>query len=81
LQQEIYAVSHEQQRPSVLFKPSVVPDGSKWCALYGEDLMSGVCGFGDTPDEAMRDFDNNWWKQKTPTAVRLSLNISDGRSP
>src|SRR5262245_17172364 len=71
LQQEIYAISHEMQRPSVLYRPTVEPDGNKWCALYGADLMSGVCGFGDTPEEAMADFDNNWRTQKTPTAVRM----------
>ncbi|MCW0104448.1 hypothetical protein [Burkholderia pseudomallei] len=31
-----------------------------WCALYGPNLMEGVCGFGDSPAEAMADFDKNW---------------------
>lgn len=67
-QQEIYAVSGEMQRPSVLYRPSISMDGSKWCALYGEDLMQGVAGFGDTPAEAMADFDKNWLKQRTPAS-------------
>ncbi len=49
-----------QQRPSVLYRPSVGIDGNKWSALYGANLMEGVCGFGDSPEEAMRDFDKNW---------------------
>ena len=68
-QEQVYYIANEMVRPSVLFRPSCVPDGNKWSALYGENLMEGVCGFGDTPEKAMRDFDNNWWKQKTPTAV------------
>lgn len=50
----------EYERPCVLFRPSIGRDGSKWCALYGDDLMHGVAGFGDSPAEAMRDFDKNW---------------------
>lgn len=60
LQQEIYAVSHEMQRPSVLFRPTISIDGNKWCALYGENLQDGVAGFGDSPAEAMAEFDKAW---------------------
>lgn len=72
VQQEIYCVSHEMQRPSVLYRPSVVMDGSKWSALYGSNLMEGVSGFGDTPAEAMADFDKNWREQRTFVAQRLA---------
>lgn len=50
----------ERVRPFVLMHPKLYPDGNQWCALYGEDLQSGVCGFGDTPDAASRDFDKEW---------------------
>jgi len=35
----------------------IVPykDGNQWCALYGEDLQSGIAGFGNTPFLAMAD--------------------------
>ena len=69
MRESFRATLAQYERPSVLYRPTVVPDGSKWSALYGTNLMEGVSGFGDTPEEAMRDFDNNWWKQKTPTAV------------
>lgn len=72
LQEQIGVVGQEMVRPSVLYRPSIGLDGNKWCALYGEDLMNGVAGFGDTPDEAMRDFDQQWWKQKTPVAIRTA---------
>jgi hypothetical protein len=64
VQQEIACVSMEMQRPSVLFRPSIEPDGNQWCALYGSNLQDGVAGFGDTPAQAMADFDKNWREQK-----------------
>lgn len=56
---------HEMvSRPSILYKVKVHIDGNKWCALYGDNLQDGVAGFGDTPQEAMDDFDRNWNNQK-----------------
>jgi len=60
--QDISCAVSEYQRPSVLFRPTIGKDGNKWCALYGENLMEGVAGFGDTPDQAMRAFDAAWSK-------------------
>jgi hypothetical protein len=48
--------------PSVLYRPSLSIDGDLWCARYGDDLQSGVCGFGLSPSAAMRDFDKNWYR-------------------
>lgn len=48
------------ERPSVKLKPSIQKDGNQWCVLYGKNLHDGVSGFGDSPDEAMADFDKNW---------------------
>ena len=28
-------------------------DGDQWCALIGDNLQSGICGFGDTKSEAV----------------------------
>ena len=67
---QFMAVTWEMQRPAVLFRPTVSPDGTQWCALYGANLMEGVCGFGDTPEAAMADFDRNWHQGRTPDAVR-----------
>lgn len=52
----------ERQRPHVMMRPRVFPDGDKWCALYGEDLQSGVAGFGNSPDEACNQFNAAWYK-------------------
>lgn len=59
----------ERRRPSVLYKPSIFADGDQWCALLGDDLASGVAGFGDTPDSAMRAFDAAWTEERTPAAA------------
>lgn len=48
------------QRPSAVFRPSLSVDGNQWCALYGANLQEGVAGFGDSPADAMWDFDRNW---------------------
>jgi len=46
--------------PHSRMKPRVFPDGSMWCALYGDNLQDGVAGFGATPAAACADFDVNW---------------------
>lgn len=76
-QEQVYAISHDLRRPSVLYRPTVVPDGTKWCALYGENLMEGVSGFGDTPQEAMADFDKAWIEQLTPEAQHIQNAIDE----
>lgn len=58
--QEWMSAAYEHMRPSAVYRPSLSIDGDKWCALYGEDLISGVCAFGDTPAAAMRQFDVEW---------------------
>ena len=52
-----------QSRPSFLFKPRLSVDGDKWCALYGENLQDGVVGFGCSPEEAYKNFDEQWVKK------------------
>jgi len=53
--------------PSTHLKPRLFPDGNMWCALYGENLQEGVCGFGKTPEGAMADFDRNFRNQTLPS--------------
>jgi hypothetical protein len=64
-------ISIETERAIFLARPSVmlgvVPkkDGGQWCALLGPNLMEGVAGFGDSPDEAMTAFDIAWFKKES----------------
>lgn len=57
----------EKTRPSVLYRPSMCLDGNQYFVLYGQNLMDGCAGFGDSPDDAMRDFDANWYKSLPKT--------------
>ena len=50
----------DYQRPSVLYKPRLFIDGDQWCAMYGTTIQGCVTGFGDSPAEAMSDFDDNF---------------------
>lgn len=52
--------------PSAIYRPSIAIDGNKWCALYGDNLQEGVAGFGDSPAQAMADFDRNWFATLQP---------------
>ncbi len=65
--------AYEQERPSVLFRPTLSADGDMWCALLGDDLQSGVAGFGETPAKAMFAFDLAFRNDKTPVAARAAL--------
>lgn len=63
------------QAPSVLYRPTLSADGTKWCALLGENLQEGVAGFGDTPAEAMADFDKAFNNSRTPAAIRAAIGM------
>lgn len=60
LQQDFSIAAQEMARPFVLLRS----DGNAWCALYGDNIQEGVCGFGSTPHEAAADFDKSWYQQK-----------------
>ncbi|MDS0990932.1 hypothetical protein OSC00_03500 [Citrobacter freundii] len=53
----------EQARPCVVFKPTLSQDGNAWMAVLG-DIPTGVVGCGDSPAEAMYDFDKKWFKKE-----------------
>lgn len=67
--------AYEQQRPSVIYKPDLYPDGDQWCALYGADLATGVAGFGKSPNDAMYNFDKAW-HEKLP--IKQNTNHQEG---
>ncbi len=43
-----------------MLKPTICRDGNQWCVLYGKDLQEGIAGFGDTPYEAVLDWNSAW---------------------
>ncbi len=60
---EVGVSARYHRAPSVLYRPGLSIDGNQWCALYGENLQAGVAGFGDSPEEAMADFDRAFAKK------------------
>jgi|SRR5665213_477542 len=65
--------SEAYESPSAVYKPSLKIDGDTWCALYGDNIQEGVCGFGDTPGKAMADFNRNWlW---TPEQIKSAKQV------
>ena len=47
-------------------------DGNQWCVLLGPDIQSGICGFGDTPLEAIHDFERAM-RRPIPAAPSTAL--------
>ena len=43
-----------------LLKPKVSMDGNQWSVLLGNNMMEGVCGFGDTLYLAILDFNKSF---------------------
>lgn len=67
---EAQTTEQARRAPHVLMRPRIFPDGDAWCALYGENIQEGVCGFGETPGAAAADFDLAWRQQsKAPHGV------------
>lgn len=54
-------------RPSTKYRPRLSIDGNQWCALYGENLQTGVAGFGASPADAFTAFDAAWAARIVPT--------------
>ena len=51
----------------VLFRQmgaKLIKDGNQWCCLYGENLHDGIVGFGDTPHQAVIDFNKQFNKKR-----------------
>lgn len=48
----------EQQEYNLvsMLKPKIMKDGDQWHVLYGENIVEGISGFGDTPYLAILDF-------------------------
>ena len=56
---EIKCTAVDYASYSQKLKPKLYIDGNQWCALYGENIQAGVCGFGDSPAKALMDFDKS----------------------
>lgn len=61
-----YQVAQETQECNLVaqLKPKFGTDGDQFFFLLGEDVQSGVAGFGDTPRMAAINFTHNWYNLK-----------------
>lgn len=60
----------QEKREMQLFamlKPKFGVDGGQYFVLLGEDLQSGICGFGETLILAIRDFNEQFHKKANHT--------------
>ena len=52
----------EKNTPFVIYKAKVFQDGDQFCALLGDNIQEGICAFGDTPAQAVSNFNIVWYK-------------------
>lgn len=62
----------KEQKPTaeeILIKAGLKPfkDGNQWCILVGDNIQEGVCGFGDTIEDALYEFLKDVREQQKPT--------------
>ena len=66
-------------------------DGNQWCILAGNNIQEGICGFGDTIDEALYQFLKEVldlqkkqkpveWSEEDITQKALRLEYEKGRA-
>lgn len=55
------AVEVSEHSLFALLKPSLKRNGDQWCVLYGDDLQTGVAGFGKSPAKAVLAFTAAWY--------------------
>ena len=51
---------------AVILGAKLFRDGNQWCALYGENIQDGVCGFGPTPAAALNAFEHAMYAERPP---------------
>jgi hypothetical protein len=61
------AVETEEMNLFAILKPQLFKEGNQWCVLHGENLQTGIVGFGDTPRKAIFAF-NKEWDKEAPSA-------------
>lgn len=54
------AIKEFYTSPAVVFGAKVTKDGDAYCCLYGDDLQSGIAGFGHTAKAAVEAFNRKW---------------------
>ncbi len=45
-------------------KPEIYREGKRWVASSENDMAAGIYGYGETPESALQNFDENYAKMK-----------------
>lgn len=53
---------------ATVLRARIFPDGNMWCCLYGENVQEGIAGFGNTPEQAMWEFEKAMSQPLKPEA-------------
>ena len=54
------AIEAEEMNLFSILKPKIFVHNDQWCVLYGDDIETGICGFGSSPEKAVWDFNKAW---------------------
>ncbi len=54
------AVEAEEMTLFAILKPRLFQNENRWCVLHGDNIQSGICGFGETPRKAIWAFNKAW---------------------
>lgn len=58
-------IEKEEMNLFSILRPKLFMDGNMWCVLYGDNLMDGIAGFGETVYKAILDFNASFHKKIT----------------
>lgn len=62
-QEEMYIIGQREDfNLFSILKPKIFKDGNQWCVLYGDNIQEGIAGFGETPHEAILNWNKEWYK-------------------
>ena len=58
-----YSYSCDKQELLVVTTYNLKPykDGDQWCVLLGDNIQTGICGFGNSPIDAIRNFNTEFY--------------------
>ena len=64
---ELYRGEHPRS-PSAVYQPRIFFKSGTWVALLGENVESGIAGFGSSIEAALRAFDFEYRNSPQPAA-------------
>lgn len=53
----------DRTAPHIVQKARILQDKNRWCCVLG-DVLTGIAGYGNTPEQACAEFDRIWRKNE-----------------